>query len=518
MLRALCTVLLVGVLSAPTLAAPKASAVSGEGIRWFDGDVDAAFALAKREKRPLFLYWGAVWCPPCNQVKATVLNRQDFIAAARPFVPVYIDGDATGAQRLGTRFQVAGYPTMIVFRPDGTEVMRLPGEVDAEQMVQALALGTNATRPVRELLAQVDKGAPLAVADWRQLAWYSWETDQQAAVPKDQVPAVLARLAQAVPASAGAAAARIRLKALAAVASAPEKSRPALDRAAAAAQLNAVLADPAAAREQASVLTDSPDKIVAWLTPAGSAERSALARQWDAALVRLAADPKLSQSDRLGVQLARVQLAQSDALGTAKVPLPPALVDDVRVAAARADRETTDKYERQAVIPTAAYVLREAGLMAESDALLKRELARSPAPYYLMLSLASNARERGDKAAALDWYAQAYRGAVGAATRLQWGATWVRNLIELAPQDAPRIETAARTVLGELTPSPTSFSGRNAAVLERMNRQLADWAEKNGQLSALARLRAQVQPQCARLPAASDELALCDRLLAARRV
>ncbi|MCE2971142.1 MAG: thioredoxin family protein, partial [Burkholderiales bacterium] len=121
MLRALCTVLLVGVLSAPTLAAPKASAVSGEGIRWFDGDVDAAFALAKREKRPLFLYWGAVWCPPCNQVKATVLNRQDFIAAARPFVPVYIDGDATGAQRLGTRFQVAGYPTMIVFRPDGTE-------------------------------------------------------------------------------------------------------------------------------------------------------------------------------------------------------------------------------------------------------------------------------------------------------------------------------------------------------------------------------------------------------------
>lgn len=66
----------------------------------------------------MFLYWGAVWCPPCNQVKSTIFNRPDFIAATRQFVPVYLDGDSENAQQLGEKFKVRGYPTMILFRPD----------------------------------------------------------------------------------------------------------------------------------------------------------------------------------------------------------------------------------------------------------------------------------------------------------------------------------------------------------------------------------------------------------------
>ena len=75
------------------------------GIAWRkDNDVDAAFALAKAGNKPLFLYWGAVWCPPCNQVKATIFNRQDFIDRSRHFVPVYLDGDSPGAQKLARLF------------------------------------------------------------------------------------------------------------------------------------------------------------------------------------------------------------------------------------------------------------------------------------------------------------------------------------------------------------------------------------------------------------------------------
>ena len=81
-------------------------------------------------RKPVFLYWGAVWCPPCNQVKATLFNRQDFIERSRAFVPVYVDGDSPGAQKLGARFHVSGYPTMLLFSADGTEVTRLPGEVE----------------------------------------------------------------------------------------------------------------------------------------------------------------------------------------------------------------------------------------------------------------------------------------------------------------------------------------------------------------------------------------------------
>ena len=133
---------------------PKSDAgPSEDGIAWQRGDIDAAFAAAKAANKPVFLYWGAVWCPPCNQVKATIFNRQDFVDRSRFFVPVYLDGDTRSAQKLGARFKVSGYPTMILFKPDGTEITRLPGEVDAEQYMRVLALGMSGARPVKDTLA-----------------------------------------------------------------------------------------------------------------------------------------------------------------------------------------------------------------------------------------------------------------------------------------------------------------------------------------------------------------------------
>ena len=41
-----------------------------EGIDWFDGTVDEAFAAAKASGKPIFPYWGAEWCPPCHAISA----------------------------------------------------------------------------------------------------------------------------------------------------------------------------------------------------------------------------------------------------------------------------------------------------------------------------------------------------------------------------------------------------------------------------------------------------------------
>ena len=94
-----------------------------DGVAWQpaanNADIDRAFSQARSESKPVLLYWGAKWCPPCNQLKATLFNRHDFIERSKSLVAVEIDGDLPGAQKLGARFKVSGYPTMVLFTPDG---------------------------------------------------------------------------------------------------------------------------------------------------------------------------------------------------------------------------------------------------------------------------------------------------------------------------------------------------------------------------------------------------------------
>ncbi|MCH6552301.1 MAG: thioredoxin family protein [Planctomycetes bacterium] len=96
-------------------------------------DVQQAFDLAEREGKPLFLYWGAVWCPPCNQIKSTIFSQRAFIEKTKLFVPVYLDGDTESAQIWGERLDVWGYPTMLVLSPEGREVMRMPTGLQLEE-------------------------------------------------------------------------------------------------------------------------------------------------------------------------------------------------------------------------------------------------------------------------------------------------------------------------------------------------------------------------------------------------
>lgn len=509
---ALCLAAAMAGAGLPSWAA--APALPSTNVAWIpaaaDADIERCFAKARAEDKPVLLYWGASWCPPCNQLKATLFNRQDFAAQSRSFVAVHLDGDRLGAQKLGARFKVIAYPTVILFRPDGAEITRLPGDVDAPKLMALLQAGLARGKPVKEILAGARAGRPLSSDEWRLLAFYSWETDEAQLVAKAELPALLQELALNSAAADQETTTRLWLKALAASKDGSDvKPGAALHE-----RVRKVLADPARVRAQMDVLTGSAGAIARALGGDADPGRSAFAADFDLALARLQADATLSRGDRVSALAARIELArlgeQKDAV---QVALPEPLLREARAVAAQMDREISDGYERQAVITNAADMLAQAGLWDESDRLLKASLAKSHSPYYLMSQLAGNARKLGRNDEALRWYRQAFARSQGPATRLQWGASYLSALVDLAPQDAQRIEGTAAKLFAEAAQDRAAFYERSARSLRKVVDKLAGWNAMGEHDAAMRRLHSRLGRACAKLAAGDAQRVTCDGLL-----
>ena len=509
------------------LAAPPDSLdVKAQGIAWesfADNNSDAIFARAKDSGRPVFLYWGAVWCPPCNQVKANVFNRSDFIAKSQLFIPVYLDGDSKGAQRLAAQFKVTGYPTMVLLNADGKELTRLPGEVDPAKYMQVLDIGIKARRPIKEVLAAAlgsnASRATLQPADWRLLAFYSWDTDASALINPDALAKTLNSLAKSVPPELKDLRDRIQLRAIgASVSIKPNKlvftdSMNGL--------LTKLLTNPEMSKQNLDIVLYQADSVLKAIASRSPAQAKNLGQLWMKALDLLFVDASLSTPDRLSAASVRFSVARLDLSGkasnathqgsnSAPAPISPELVSYARNAVTVAVSTASDPTQRQAVIPAAADLLAEAGLLDESDALLKAELPKAIAPYYHMLGLAENAKTRKDTKAAVDWAAKAWENSKGTATRLQWGASYINYLVDLSPNDSARIERTALAIVAEVGPTPDMFYGRSARSLKRLASKLKAWNKNSTHQVSLDLVQAQLTGICKLLPKQDLSRSTCD--------
>jgi hypothetical protein len=443
-------------------------------IEWHSGSLDAAFALASAQQRPLFLYWGAVWCPPCNRVKSEIFARDEFQQRMARLLPYQLDGDSAGAQALAAQHKLRSYPTLVLFAPDGSEISRLPCELDGELFVAALdgalAVWRAGSSASRAMDAALSGSRALSEDEWSLLSHYSWDTDEGALLgPRELAPTLLALVDRATAAGASDAAARLGLFAqLAAGAQGDAAGN-------AAAQL-AVYADARVARANMDVLTNSGINLIKFST-----RREELV----AALNRVAAswseDFWLSVPDRLMALRLQMRL-------TRLVAATEGLQQQVRARVEEALAESTDPYERHNLVNLAVSALNDAGLPQLAEQVLQAELPRSHSPWYFMLSLAAAAKRRGDTAAVLNWYQQAATTAVGPATRIQWGATYLTSLLDLSPQDTARIERAAQMLLADITATSDAFLQRNLSQLQKLSPKLsvqASGEQSRGLLQAI---------------------------------
>jgi len=132
-----------------------------------------------------------------------------------------------------------------------------------------------------------------------------------------------------------------------------------------------------------------------------------------------------------------------------------------------------------------------------------------------MSELGSNARKQGRNAEALQWYQQAYEKSDGPATRLQWGSSYLKALVELSPNDSRRIEKTAQSVFNDAAGQSNAFDQRSGRSLQRMGSTLQKWNAGGRHQAVIDHLSTQVQGLCAKLPAADPQHATCEGVLKA---
>ncbi|MDB6016617.1 MAG: trxA [Pedosphaera sp.] len=104
---------------------------------WFT-DLPKAQSKAASEKKTVFMdFTGSDWCPPCKALKKNVLSSPEFEAYAKKnLVLVEVDFPKSKPQseelkkaneELSKRFNVEGYPTVILLSPEGKELSKATG-------------------------------------------------------------------------------------------------------------------------------------------------------------------------------------------------------------------------------------------------------------------------------------------------------------------------------------------------------------------------------------------------------
>jgi len=109
------------------------SVAHAEGAKWLTSWSEAT-KQAKKQKKPIMaLFTGSDWCPWCVKLESEVFSTPKFVSWSKNVVLLKLDfpkqhpqaaWEANQNKGLSKRFSVSGFPSVLMMRWDGKEVMR----------------------------------------------------------------------------------------------------------------------------------------------------------------------------------------------------------------------------------------------------------------------------------------------------------------------------------------------------------------------------------------------------------
>jgi protein disulfide-isomerase len=458
--------LFLSILSAPLTQAETDKLHGLDPAVWQTGEIETVL----RSGKPVLLYWGAVWCPPCNELKEQVFSKERFREIAKLVTPFYLDGDSANAQALAERYKLTGYPTVLLLSAQGEELTRFSGSLDVQEFEAAVSSAVAGKTSVQAL---VEKKTDLTADEWRILAYTSW--DQLEGLTLTDEATQLVELAKRVPQTLDPAAQASLVSRVAtriALIEKPSESGLQAFRNSWPDFWQKISASPATIRASRSFLAynlSETSKLLFGDDLKTKPEFTKFSENWFTAAQTLQQDKTLSADSRLWAhypELVAYKLVKPDVKPEA---LPKELRQKVAAAARQAISEAKSNFDRHAVISGAAYLLGEVGEFDEARKVLLAEVERTDTPWYYQSSLASLEKAAGRKKEALVWSGKARESVQGRSSKLQWLVSDIALILDIG--DDKKTATVAPLLdkyYVMAAQEPDGYLGRNRARAERV--------------------------------------------------
>lgn len=114
-----------------------AADINASGIKFFKGTWKEVLEKASKENKPIFLDIYATWCGPCKMLKRqTFPDKKVGQFYNEQFINVTLDGEKGDGEKLAMKYNIPGYPTLIIFDKQGTPVHSTAGFLPAAEFLQ----------------------------------------------------------------------------------------------------------------------------------------------------------------------------------------------------------------------------------------------------------------------------------------------------------------------------------------------------------------------------------------------
>ncbi|MGH7681170.1 MAG: thioredoxin domain-containing protein [Candidatus Eiseniibacteriota bacterium] len=122
-------------LTAALLAGCAAAKKQPPAVTWTHA-MDAALADAGKANRPVLVDFYTDWCEWCKALDDTTYVDPAFIEYSKKFTCARVNAEVDTIS--AKKYRVSGYPTVILMKPDGTEIDRVVGYARAPEFMAQL--------------------------------------------------------------------------------------------------------------------------------------------------------------------------------------------------------------------------------------------------------------------------------------------------------------------------------------------------------------------------------------------